>query len=235
MASRPYVITSRPDDGPATTVLTMDTLDGCTEGVNEHGLAVALLLADVESVGVPVEAGPQVGLNPMQLPRFVLDTCATAEDARRALLHAKQYDLGAPLHYLIADATGDAFVWERGHGGVEHVVDAGDGPLCVTNHPLHRHPDPGDLPPDTDETMRTYERATALTKRTRGVEMSADDLRDAVDSVGFDAAAAGAMPLRTLWRTVLDVTDRTISTRFYLGDDADGRPRYSQEAVFAAQ
>jgi hypothetical protein len=234
MASRPYVITSRPDDGPATTVLTMDTLDGCMEGVNEHGLAIALLLADVESVGVPVDAGPQVGLNPVQLPRFVLDTCATAEEARRALLRAKQYDLGAPLHYLIADAAGDAFVWERGPGGVEHVIDAGDGPMCVTNHPLHRHPDPADLPPDTDATMRTYERAAALAKRTRGATMSAADLRDAVDSVGFDAAAAGPMPLRTLWRTVLDVTERTMSARFYLGDDAAGRPRYSGDTVFTA-
>ena len=31
------------------------------EGVNEHGLAVMLLLADVESAGAPIEAGPQVG------------------------------------------------------------------------------------------------------------------------------------------------------------------------------
>jgi hypothetical protein len=42
------------------------------------------------------------------------------------------------------------------------------------------------------------------------------------------------MPLRTLWRTVLDVTERTMSARFYLGDDAAGRPRYSGDTVFTA-
>lgn len=233
MASRPYVITSRPDDGPATVVLTMDTLDGCMEGVNEHGLAVVLLLADAESAAPPVEAGPQVGLNQVQLPRYVLDTCATAEEARRALLGAKQYDLGSPMHYVIADATGDAFVWERTTAGVEHVIDA-DGPLCLTNHPLHRHPDPARLPADTEASMRTYGRAATLSARTREALMDGKGLRAALDEVGFDAAAAGPMPLRTLWRTVFDLDARTLAVRFYLGDDADGAPRYGDEQEFGA-
>lgn len=81
MVSAPYVLTSTPADGHATTVLTMNELDGCMEGINQHRLAVALLIADAE--------------------------------AADALLGAKQYDLGMPLHYLVADRSGDAFVWER--------------------------------------------------------------------------------------------------------------------------
>src|SRR5690606_28886756 len=84
LSARPYVITSVPDDGPATTVLTMNELDGCMEGVNEHGLAVALNLADAENAGTPVDAGPQVGVSSGQLPRFLLDTCRTAEEAKAA-------------------------------------------------------------------------------------------------------------------------------------------------------
>lgn len=234
MASRPYVVTSLPDDGPASTFITMNELDSCMEGINEHGLAVALLIADAEAVELPVEAGPQVGLNPTQLPRFVLDTCTTVDEAKQALLGAKQYDVGVPLHYLIADASGQAFVWERGHGGVEHILDAGEGPMCVTNHLLHRHPDPQDLPADNDETMLTYQRAATLAKRTTGATMSGSKVREVLDEVRFSSVNAGAYPLRTLWRSVLDVNDRTMATHFYLGDAPSGELTYSPELTFSA-
>lgn len=234
LSSRPYVITSVPDEGPVTTVITMNELDGCMEGINEHGLAVALLIADAETAGEPVRAGPQVGISSVQLPRFVLDTCRTVEEAQQALLAAKQYDLGTPLHYLIADASGRAFVWEHTHGGVEHIVDADGEALCVTNHLLHKGTDPLNPPRDNEETMLTHERLATLTERTKAGPMSAAGLRAALDEVRCDAEKAGNYPIRTLWRTVFDLDDRTMSTRFYLGDTADGDLRYSEESVFHA-
>jgi hypothetical protein len=231
MASRPYVLSSVPDVGPATTVLTMDELDGCMEGINEHGLAVALLIADAEASNVPVDAGPQVGISTVQLPRFVLDTCATVDEAKQALLGAKQYDLGTPLHYLIADAAGDAFIWERGDGGAEHITDIDGTALCLTNHLVHKQ-NAAELPQDDDETLRTYGRYQALRERTSGSAMSGEQLREALDEVGFDAANAGQYPVRTLWRTVFDLDERIMSTRFYLGDYAAGEPRYSDELTF---
>jgi hypothetical protein len=234
VASRPYVITSVPDDGPATTVITMNELDGCMEGINEHGLAVALLIADAETAGEPVQAGPQVGISSVQLPRFVLDTCRTVEEAQQALLAAKQYDLGTPLHYLIADASGRAFVWEHTAGGVEHIVEADGEALCVTNHPLHRRVDPANPPRDNEETMLTHQRLETLTERTKSGPMSASRLREALDEVRCDALRAGNYPIRTLWRTVFDLDDRTMSTRFYLGDTPGGDLRYSQESTFRA-
>lgn len=232
MSSRPYVVTTVPDDGPATTVITMSELDGCTEGINEHGLAVVMLLADAESASAPIAAGPQVGLGSLQLPRFVLETCENVEQAKRALLNAKQYDLGIPLHYLIADSSGHAFVWEHSRGGVEHIVEVDSGPLCVTNHMLHEHPDPQNLPQDNEETMLTYQRLATLSKRTEGETMSAAGVRDALDEVRYDARIADKYPLRTLWRTVFDLDDRTMASHFYLGDASDGVPRYSAEAAF---
>lgn len=230
MCSRPYLITTVPEDGPANTVLTMNSLDGCMEGINEHGLAVALLIADVQHAAPPGPTSPQVGLDSVQLPRFLLDTCADVEQAKQALLGAKHYDYGTPLHYLIADAAGDAFVWERGTDGAEHIVEA-DGPLCVTNHPLHRHPDPANLPEDTPDSMLTYRRTATLAKRTGGGGMSAARIRAALDEVHFDVPTADAagLPVRTLWRTVFDVHARTMHTRFYLGDNPDGTLRYSPE------
>lgn len=231
-ASRPYVVTTVPDDGPATTFVTMNELDGCMEGINEHGLAVVILIADAETAGAPEEAGPQVGLSAVQLPRFLLDTCENVEQAKQALLAAKQYDLGTPLHYLIADPSGRAFVWERSPGGAEHIVEADGESLCVTNHLLHRRSDPADPPQDNEETMLTHERLRKLNERTKSGPMSLPLLREALDEVRFDARKVGDYPLRTLWRTVFDLDDRTMATHFYLGDTADGGLRYSPETVF---
>ncbi|WP_020573146.1 C45 family autoproteolytic acyltransferase/hydolase [Actinopolymorpha alba] len=234
MAARPYVITSRPDDGPATTVITMSDLDGCTEGINEHGLAVVLLLADTESTsGSPVDAGPQVGLSSMQLPRFVLDTCENVEQAKQALLGAKQYDLGIPLHYLIADRTGRAFVWEHSNGGVDHIIEADGEALCVTNHPLHRPIDPANPPRDNAETMLTYQRHEHLREQVKDGPMSAARLREVLDEVRFDARKADALPVRTLWRTVFDLDELTMAAHFYLGDAPDGDLVYSPEVTFS--
>ena len=232
LSARPYVITSVPDDGPATTVLTMNELDGCMEGINEHGLAVVFNLADAENANGPVDAGPQVGVSSAQLLRFVLDTCSTAEEARSALLDAKQYDLGVALHYLVADPSGSAFVWERGPGGDEHIVEADGGALCMTNHPLHRHRDPAGLPADTEETMLTYQRYRTISERSAGTDLSAARMRAALDAVRVDAATDTPYPVRTLWRTVFDLERRTMAVHFYLGDAPDGAPRYSPELEF---
>jgi Acyl-coenzyme A:6-aminopenicillanic acid acyl-transferase len=232
MSARPYVITSAPDDGPATTVLTMNELDGCMEGTNEHGLGVVLNLADAENASAPVDAGPQVGVSSGQLLRFLLDTCRTVEEAKAALLDAKQYDLGVALHYLVADPSGAAFVWERGPGGDEHIVEADGGALCMTNHPLRRHRDPAALPADNEATMLTYRRYRTISEHSVGTGLSAARMREALDAVRVDAATDTPYPVRTLWRTVFDLERRTMATHFYLGDAPDGSARYSPELEF---
>ncbi|MET9336369.1 C45 family peptidase [Nonomuraea sp. NPDC003804] len=223
MASRPYVITTIPDEGLASTVITMNELDGCMDGVNAAGLAVVLLIADVAHAAPPESADPRVGLSSVQLPRFVLDTCENVEQAKRALLMAKHYDHGLPLHYLIADAAGKAFVWEG-----ERIIDAGDAPMCVTNHPLHRHPDPMALPDDDETTMDTFGRLRRLHERSRDVPLSAERLSGALGEV----AAGADKPWRTTWTSVLDTRDRTLTARFYLGDAPEGGTRFTEELRF---
>ncbi|HET6288131.1 MAG TPA: C45 family peptidase [Amycolatopsis sp.] len=223
MASRPYVLTTIPDDGIASTSLSMSTMDGATEGVNEAGLVVALLMADVETA-TPLEHDPQAGLSVLQVCRYLLDTCETVDEAKEALMLAKQYTHGAPCHYIVADASGRGFVYERGAHDIEYFVEVAEGPLCVTNHLLHRHPDLDALPEDNPETMRTYERLRTITKE------AGTGPRDALDAVSF-AVEPGA-PWRTLWRSVLDPAARTMSTRFYLGDGENGTARHSPELTF---
>ncbi|WP_414936342.1 C45 family autoproteolytic acyltransferase/hydolase [Amycolatopsis sp. cmx-11-51] len=225
MASRPYVLTTIPDDGIASTSLSMSTVDGAMEGVNEAGLVVALLMADIEAAA-PLEhdPGPQAGLSVPQVCRYLLDTCENVDEAKEALMLAKQYDHGAPCHYIVADASGRGFVYERGAYDVEYFVEVADGPLCVTNHPLHRHPDIDALPEDTPGTFLTYRRLRTLTKE------ADTGPRDALDAVSV-AIEPGA-PWRTLWRSVFDPAARTMSTRFYLGDGENGAARHSPELTF---
>jgi hypothetical protein len=224
MVSRPHVITTRPEGGLASTVLTMTDFDGATDGVNAAGLSVVLLIADFETAAPPEDTSPEVGVNSIQLPRFLLDTCEDAEQAERALRSAPVYDFGMPLHYLVADAKGRAFVWE----GPGHVIEA-DGALCVTNHPLHRHPDPEALPEDNPGTFASFGRLRSLHRASTTGPMSAAGLRAAMDDV--EQVADPASPMRTLWRTVLDPAERTMSLRFWLGDGRGHSPEVTLSPV----
>ncbi len=227
MASRPYVITMLPDEGLATAVITMNGLDGAMDAINEAGLAVMLLMADYSDVEPPEHVAPQVGVGSVQLPRFLVDTCENVEQAKQALLGAKQYDHGLPLHYLVADAHGGAFVWERGKDGSEHIVEFGDAPLCVTNHLLHRNPDPMNLPEDSEASFETFARLRSLYESSKGATMSPEYLRQSLREVRPDSGT----PFRTLWSTVFDTHERTLSTTFYLGD----RKGYTDELVIGAR
>ncbi|MGN9782975.1 C45 family autoproteolytic acyltransferase/hydrolase [Nonomuraea sp. ZG12] len=232
MASRPHVISTVPDEGLASTVITMSDLDGCMDGVNEAGLAVMLLIADVTDAAPPEQFAPQVGLSSVQAPRFLVDTCETVEQAKQALLGAKHYDHGMGLHYLVADAHGGAFVWERGKDGSEHIIENPGEPLAVTNHLLHRNPDPANLPEDTPATFGTFGRLCALHECAKAATMSPAELRESLLRVA--TGADPAEPWRTTWSTVFDTHERTLATRFYLGDSA-GVPRYTEELTFSAR
>jgi hypothetical protein len=63
--------------------------------------------------------------------------------------------------------------------------------------------------------------------------MSAGRLRESLDEIRFDAATAESYPVRTLWRTVFDLQERSMVTHFFLGEDETGL-RYSEELVFRA-
>lgn len=230
MTARPYVMETHPaDGGPACLfVCAYELLGGCIDGVNSEGLVVALL-ADDESTGTDPTLAPAVGLNEIQLLRFVLETCATTGEAREALLAAKQHWMFLACHFLIADASGDSFVWER-TANREHLVEGAGGVQVVTNHPLHGRPSLGDLP-EEDGPSATYARARRLTAALAGAggPMSAEEIKSAHACVHrTDAGAA----VRTLWHGLYDVVDRSLDISFYLGEDGAGGVRRSPYRTF---
>jgi len=79
-----------------TTIAMTDCLWGALDGVNEHGLAVALAFGGRDAVG-PGFAAPLV-------TRYLLETCATVADAGAVLERVPVY---MPYTFVVADAAGD--------------------------------------------------------------------------------------------------------------------------------
>ena len=226
MTSRPYVVETYPSDGGHACLFlcAYELLGGCLDGVNDAGLVVALL-ADDESTGADPTLAPAVGLNEIQLLRFVLETCATTGEAADALLGAKQHVMFLPCHYLVADASGDSFVWER-TGDREHVVEGGGQVQVVANHLLHGRRSLDDLPAG-DGPSGTYRRARQLTAAVaaRTGPLSTADIKAAHACVHREDRATST---RTLWHGLYDCDERSLDVSFYLGDDpASGAARRS--------
>ena len=220
MTARPYVVETHPTNGgpPCLFLCAYELLGGCIDGVNAEGLVVALL-ADDESAGRDPTLAPAVGLNEIQLLRFLLETCRDAAEAREALLTAKQHYMFLPCHYLVADARGDSFVWER-TANREHLVEGGGGVQVVTNHLLHGRASLADLPAE-DGPSATYARARRLTAaiEARTGPLDVEEMKAAHACVAREDPGA---PVRTLWHGIYDAANRSLEVSFYLGDGPEG-------------
>jgi predicted choloylglycine hydrolase len=234
LAADPWIVELYPDDGYASiTIGIMDVL-GAMDGINEAGLAVALL-ADNESPNAEPSGTPQVGLSEQQIVRYLLDTCATVDEAQQALLLAKQYYIFVPCHFLVADRTGQSFVWEYSPGhNRERIVQqsAAHERMVCTNHLLHRWPDPTELPNETtgDGTAAfTYRRWQTLHAHTAdGAVVDQAEISAQLRDVRFEAPTPVT---RTLWHVVYDLDDSSLQVSFFLRDDA-GKSTYTEPTHF---
>ncbi|XVU28757.1 carcinine hydrolase/isopenicillin-N N-acyltransferase family protein [Actinoplanes sp. CA-054009] len=199
--ARPHVVEMHPDEGLSSVAITGNNLSGCLEGINEAGLCV-VELADGQGSTITPAGSPQAGLDESQVPRFLLDRCRTAEEAREALLGAKHYTRYSSCHFLIADAQGDAFVWEREGDNIEHIVDA---PPIVTNHLLSTPTE------DSDSHARLRQLAHRLEH---------DDAHAALDAVRAEETTTTAF---TLWRSEYQMANASMTVRFLLGVEAAQR------------
>ena len=102
------------------------------DGMNEHGLAVAM--AQVPVARSPASERPAGSLGVM---RLVLDEAATVREALAIFRRtAVDFSGGPPLHYLVADASGDSAVVEY-VGGRVVVHPRGERPFqAMTNFVL---------------------------------------------------------------------------------------------------
>lgn len=230
LAADPWIVELHPDQGYASVVVGIMDVMGAMDGVNEAGLSVALL-ADNESPSPEPTVTPQVGLAEQQIVRYLLDTCATVDEAKQALLLAKQYYFFVPCHFVVADRSGRSFVWEYSPAhNKEAIIDADPelaGRMICTNHLLHRRPDPLDLPEEDGSlgtAALTYTRWKTLHAAAGlGGVVDHDDIREHFASVRFAAPVEGA---RTFWHALYDVDDASAEVSFYLHDEG-GESIYS--------
>ncbi len=160
--------------------------------------------------------------------RMLLDTCATVAQAKEALLMTKQYYYAVPVHYLIADRHGEAFVWECSQTrNREHIIENRGRPLISTNFSLHLHL-AGDKPPSAQQAKKVCPRYCRLAEgiAAQHGKLSLDFIKNnqkAVDAT--DPAPKGAPLDRTMWHALYFPEQRKVQVSFYLGDKPDpGQP-----------
>jgi len=227
--ARPYLIELRPDRGYASLALcAYDLLSGVLDGINSEGLTVTMLADDelIDKFGMePAEDG--VGLGVQQTLRLLLDTCATVEEAKEALLLTKQYYEFIPVHYLIADRHGKAFVWEYSQfHNREYIIENPKEPLITTNFSLHRYLD-GKKPPSARQVKEVCSRYCSLAERIaakQGERLTLDFVKENHQAVSItEPSPQGAPqpPTRTLWHALYVPERRSVQVSFYLRDETD--------------
>jgi hypothetical protein len=231
--ARPYLLELHPDRGYASiAMVAYDLLSGVLDGINSEGLTVTLAMDDELFSHSKVEPTrvPAVGLGELQTLRLLLDTCATVEEAKQTLWATKQYYQYVPIHYLIADRFGNAFVWEYSEAhNQEYVIENPGQPLVMTNFTLHKQVTDG-KPPSAEKARPTCKRYAYLTEKLASGKFDDAALRDVhkkCDAQASQAADPSRPPERTFWHAFYYPEDRTVRLSYYLRDEPyPGEPRY---------
>jgi predicted choloylglycine hydrolase len=230
--ARPYLLELHPDKGYASlAMVAYDLLSGVLDGINSEGLTVTMAM-DEEFMAKMEPAGISVGLGELQTLRLILDTAATVEQAKQILLETKQYYAFIPVHYLIADRFGNAFVWEYSQAhNKEFMIENPGQVLAMTNFTLNRHLD-NNRPPSSEQASSVCKRYSLLTRELGSSQsgISEDRLKQTHHKVDAELpapATPGRPPVRTMWHALYYPEERRVSFSYYLHDEpaAGGKVR----------
>src|SRR5262245_3392045 len=226
--ARPYVIEMHPDRGYASIAMcAYDLLSGVLDGINSEGLTVSLMADDelMSKHGFEPAMDTGVGLGVLQVLRLLLDTCATAEEAKEALLMTKQVYEFIPVHYLIADRHGKAFVWEYSQAhNKEYIIENPGQPLVATNFSLHKYLKDG-KPPSSEKAKSVCPRYCLLSDciAAEKEKLTVDLIKQTHRKVdaNFTPKGTDRAPTRTLWHALYFPEQRSLQVSFYLRDEPD--------------
>jgi len=223
--ARPYLLELHPDRGYASiAMVAYDLLSGVLDGMNSEGLTVTLAMDDTLFSGGKIEPTQvaAVGLGELQTLRLLLDTCATVAEAKQALMASKQYYQYVPVHYLIADRAGDAFVWEYSeYHNKESIIDGGGEPLVLTNFTLHDYLENG-KPPSPEKARPVCKRYAYLREKLASGDLDDEVIRGFhknVDAQMSQAADPSRPPERTFWHAFYYPEERRVRLSYYLGEE----------------
>jgi hypothetical protein len=195
-AKKRYLICAQPEAYYATIGMNDGLLGARHDGVNEHGLFVAL-----QGVQTQPPKHLEPGIIFHLIPRILLETCASAQEA--TIMAQEMPHLGS-FSYTIADPE-DMFVVEAYPGCVR--LREGEDWIAATSHFLHR--DLAGLvhsPIIKNSRNRLNSIAAGLARKKDPWQLAKKVLTD------HDTPMCGHVDgLATLWSTIMDLTDRKVT------------------------
>jgi len=242
--SRDFVMELYPDEGyPSIVVGALDLLNGFQGGMNSEGLIVTMLSDDLSTPNTnPNPLGDDTGgLNLLQLNRLILDTCATVDEAKLAILNNKLVVGFIPGHLQVCDRFGKSFIFDTAPGNFSyHYTENNGQPQVITNHAVFLYPDASKFPPYSSKgTYNTFYRYVKLSDYIKGHEgkFSPDDIKEAMSlayahTTDIAEGSVGPLPHRTLWFMLYDIDERSIEVKFYLKDGPIDPSTGDPELVF---
>lgn len=106
-----------------------------SDGINEYGLAVAIM-TDAQAV---YPGNHKITLFDETLPRLILNSARTVDEAIRFAENYSLFYCVAPLHYMVADATGNSAIIEFVDGKMA-VTKKTKNYQAVTNFTIYNNP-----------------------------------------------------------------------------------------------
>ncbi len=142
----------------------------------------------------------------------------------------KQYYQYVPVHYLIADRNGNAFVWEYSEShNKEYIIENPGQPLVMTNFTLHKQLENG-KPPSAEKARATCKRYAYLSEKLATGAFDDETIRGfhkSCDAQASQAANPKQPPERTFWHAFYYPEDRRVRLSYYLRDEPyPGEPRF---------
>lgn len=238
--SRPYIISMYPDIGyPSLYLCAYDLLNGVIDGINSEGLVIVIHGADELLRDNPIKPTflPSVGLNELQLPRLILDTCATIEEAKECFIKYQKYFLYSPFQYLVADRTGHSMVFEPSlNKKIANIIPNNGKCQILTNFMLSNYNTIDDIPTvDDSKYFKMYSRYLKIHERLNAVKTSYTDdfiretnkcvffekgFREEIDRALFGKGdKSSSISDRTLWHSIYDCHERNVQISFYLSEE----------------
>ncbi|MEO1300168.1 MAG: C45 family peptidase, partial [Cyanobacteria bacterium J06636_16] len=136
-----YLMTIEPEAGfRSIAVVATDLFTSVFDGINDRGFCVALLA--VRNGATQVMEPRFDAFDEITVPRILLESCATVEEAIALFSEMPKQTVLIPCHYIVGDRSGNAAVleWsETSGGGIVRRENL--QPLLCTNHylsSLHR-------------------------------------------------------------------------------------------------
>ena len=175
--------------------LTLATAYSPSDGINEYGFEVAIL---TDADATYPKQNDKITLFDMTLPRLLLSKARSVEEA----IHYTEkynffYDV-APLHYMVADASGHSAVIEFVDGKMV-VTKAENKYQVVTNFTLF------DNPTKTGFGKDRYENILNALEKQRGIISEEDAL---------ELLKSNVIPGDEQWSAVYNLTQKTLSVTF---------------------